>query len=739
MKFTPVPGAAALGNLRFVVSYRGTQSSYIVPSVRTAYSDQLGRFKLTSNITRSMKLMVHGQRSVQYGINTGGGWPAGGPYMQQGKTPKYPWQTGGNMMVNEINQNFSFSYNIKPPMDVTRDVFGAKFTHALSPKTFYEVQLQGTISDYDVGLLLIPEMIRDTTTIKTIGNMRLDETPFCLNVRQDPETGLWIIGGEHMADLNQMRIGGHWSIGRDSSVVKLWSGKFDITSQVNRSKQVKAGVTYLYEDYKNHHGTWDPFFSNNNIQYIWHRQPQQGAAYIQDKLEFKGMIANVGLRLDYFNPGGEWYDYETYSTVLAAKFGFQANKETVQTKPTEKQFYLSPRLGISFPITENSKAFFNYGHFIQKTNASSQFRIRERATRAISAIGNPDIKQPRTVAYELGYEHNILAQYLLRLTGYYKSQENQRRSVGYTSLDGQVDYSTYHAQNYGDVRGFELTIRKKMGRWIRGFANYTLMVRKGGNFGYGEQYENRVSQREYERSSTAHYQSDPVPEPFARFNIELLTPNDFGPAMGGIMPLADWHLNFLGEYRGGVHFTFTGPTTIVGIENNFRWKDYYTLDLRLNRTFRTPVGAVQIFMDVQNLLNLKWLRRDFEGRYDDRYYYMSLHVSEELFAELDELPYRFVPGDDEPGDYRKEGVEFHPIEVVDIVADVGDPVERPLYYELDNKRYMQYSKANDSWGEADKGVVDQVLDDKAYIDMPNWESFRFVNPRMIKFGVRVSF
>jgi hypothetical protein len=32
-----------------------------------------------------------------------------------------------------------------------------------------------------------------------------------------------------------------------------------------------------------------------------------------------------------------------------------------------------------------------------------------------------------------------------------------------------------------------------------------------------------------------------------------------------------------------------------------------------------------------------------------------------------------------------------------------------------------------------------VLDDKAYIDMPNQETFTFLDPRKIFFGIRLSF
>jgi hypothetical protein len=46
---------------------------------------------------------------------------------------------------------------------------------------------------------------------------------------------------------------------------------------------------------------------------------------------------------------------------------------------------------------------------------------------------------------------------------------------------------------------------------------------------------------------------------------------------------------------------------------------------------------------------------------------------------------------------------------------------------------------NGSWREADQGRVDRVLDDKAYIDMPNNHVVSFLNPRNVYFGFRLSF
>jgi len=46
---------------------------------------------------------------------------------------------------------------------------------------------------------------------------------------------------------------------------------------------------------------------------------------------------------------------------------------------------------------------------------------------------------------------------------------------------------------------------------------------------------------------------------------------------------------------------------------------------------------------------------------------------------------------------------------------------------------------NGTWQVVDRSRLQKVLDDKAYIDMPNLTTFTFLNPRNIFYGVRLSF
>ena len=113
----------------------------------------------------------------------------------------------------------------------------------------------------------------------------------------------------------------------------------------------------------------------------------------------------------------------------------------------------------------------------------------------------------------------------------------------------------------------------------------------------------------------------------------------------------------------------------------------------------------------------------------------SLHLPE---GQVANLGYNNIPGDDQPGDYREDGVEFVPMEWIQSISDANlQPNERAIYNEASTKRYMQYR--NGQWETVPKDRLDYVLENKAYIDMPNQTFFTFLNPRDIYFGITINY
>ena len=118
------------------------------------------------------------------------------------------------------------------PTTTNISMFGAKLSHAISATTFYEATVQRFAQGTDTN----PGSLRDTERKYLFGNSYyVDEAPF--GFQPYPSTG--IVG---------LRMGVGMSNSRDTSRVETWSARFDLTTQIDKYNQVKAGLEFAYTD-----------------------------------------------------------------------------------------------------------------------------------------------------------------------------------------------------------------------------------------------------------------------------------------------------------------------------------------------------------------------------------------------------------------------------------------------------------------------------------------------------------
>ena len=193
----------------------------------------------------------------------------------------------------------------------------------------------------------------------------------------------------------------------------------------------------------------------------------------------------------------------------------------------------------------------------------------------------------------------------------------------------------------------------------------------------------------------------------------------------------------VGGWNNGFYLTWTGGGSIPGILNNVQWKDTYTVDLRFSKSISiSDVAQIEFIMDVSNLFNFKNMssRYGFVDGNDYNEYMWSLHLPGEIGDEL-EGSYINIPGEDNPGDYRKSG-DFTPIVPVSDINTVGEPSDAAIYWDKTTQRYFEHNGSQ--WVVVEEGKMHTIIQNKQYIDMPNQEFFSFLNPRKIYFGLKLS-
>ncbi len=707
----PVPFISkSLGDLRFFASYKRDVSKYLIALTTDGIITDSYMLKLTSDLSNTMKLSLLGLYTQTEGTSLSG---AGASGMFDS-----PWGIANaidRIGFTNVWRVYTSIYWSKAKTEA--HTIAATFKHVLNPSTFYEAKLTRVGKKYVTG----PVPDRNLAKIYEIfPGYNADEAPVGFYADQ-----IFSVEG-------RLAFGGAVSVGRDTTNLVTHSLEFDLTSQIDNYNQVKAGLKFFVDKLEMGFGQVNKFLPEGNSWTKIDQSPLRFSLYVQDKLEYEGFIANAGVIMDITDPNEKWYDVEPFDRRFFSEDFNEELEALFKTKDEKPQITFSPRLAISHPITENSKLFFNYGHYRQLSTAERLYRVQRDIREKLDYIGNPNMPLATTVSYELGYDQALFTDFLFRLSAYYKDISDQEYWVRYISSDGKINYYKITSQSYEDIRGFEVDLTKRAGRWVTGNVNFEYRVGTSGYFGRGTIYENPAEQRDYDARNP--YQEKPRPQPRLKAYVDLHTPMDFGPDLLGQRVLSDWHFNFIPTWTGGSWFTWN-PGNIAGIQYNVQWNDYFNVDLRITKVFPFENFDIKFIADITNLFNHKdFSGVSFEDNFDYEFYMKSLHLPEDVAGPLG---YGNIPGDDNPGDYREEGVAYQPMEWVRDVSTLTTPSERAIYYEARTKRFLEYR--NNEWRQVDQGRLDQIIEDKAYIDMPNLTYFTFLNPRSAYLGVQLNF
>ena len=274
-----------LGNMRFYVSYFAERDMFVIPLSRDAYTDNHVELKLNSNITPNMKLTVMGIYGEDNSVSPYEWTTAPTGYLMRSQSEV------ADLLSSTDGMNVLYMPDRYSPSSIYRNVFGISLTHVLSPTTFYDISIQRNQSRYNT----FQTTMRDTSKIyQPVPGYFVDEAPF----------GYWGYSTGSIDGI--MSMGGWMNLGRDQSVNSTTSLLLSITSQFDENNQIKSGFQFYYNDYNINSGTYSPSMSTWTRSLQYHIFPYRFGAYAQDKLEFQGFIANVGVRLDYSNPNTDY-------------------------------------------------------------------------------------------------------------------------------------------------------------------------------------------------------------------------------------------------------------------------------------------------------------------------------------------------------------------------------------------------------------------------------------------------
>jgi len=456
-------------------------------------------------------------------------------------------------------------------------------TYTLSPRTFMEIRAQVYNSNYINGMRDYQDRDNDGDTDEFLQWDAALDGPRPEKLVREYE--FWWLSGDD-------------SEFRDQFVTSTLL-KYDITSQLNRSHMLKAGFQLNMNTTDVTNITWSSvseetgFALNTLRKDIWKLSDSDFGAYVQDKMEFRDdMVALVGLRIDRFDPNGGGDPLLYPSDMSNPLAGYDEDGFAVFNEPAEAEvsWQISPRLGMSHPISDRDILFFTYGHYFQRPDGRylfSNFQYQS-LTKVGNWVGNPGLKPEKTVAYDLSFEHLFTRTLKMSLTGYFKDVTDLVNNEKWVFPDG-TEVNQYVNGDYANIKGVELAVKRvREGAWsLDGNVSYS--IAKGRNSSTGSvklyPYDRKMYYLDFDRRISANV------------NLGLYSNNGL-PFLSALT--AGWIANFQYEFGTGKPFSTYGEQ---GAYNDRRLPDYHDLDMRISRLFSLGETRMTLILDVFNVLD----------------------------------------------------------------------------------------------------------------------------------------
>ena len=513
-------------------------------------------------------------------------------------TPKL--KLSGQLLYAESNwKSYVHSYKYNP--DGTYNYanqnsnYSIKLNHAIGLRSYYEANVFYSTTDYSQFLFedpLDPNYVR-TDWINT-----------------EPSSATFAFGGTQM---------GH-SYRKSNSV----GGKFDFNSQVTSKHEIKIGTSVRIDNlteenytvlYNDQYRTPTVLPINESPYHnLYDDEATFLSGYIQDKIEYANMIMNVGLRYDYFDPKSDYVE-----DLLDP----EGSKTTADPK-----HMVSPRMGISFPITDAGILHFSYGHFFQMPTLRRLYKTSTFGAGLAPSIGYADLKPEKTVNYEFGLQQQLTSILAINMSIFYKDIRDllALQSIHYESAKyGPSDYAIYLNKDYGSVKGitFSLTKRHDPVTRLSAWADYTYQVAKGNSVRSGSFFFNSLTGEEEEKRIA----------PLSWDQRQI---------MSATLMFGDprkWSVSFIGKLSSGWPYTPDIPNANYVPEPNSDNKPWQrNVNMRIQKTFNLQNFRLVAFAKFYNLFDTRNERYVFDdtGRAGYTYGYQSSQETGELIRHYGE-------------------------------------------------------------------------------------------------------
>ncbi|HEX7321299.1 MAG TPA: TonB-dependent receptor [bacterium] len=350
----------------------------------------------------------------------------------------------------------------------------------------------------------------------------------------------------------------------------VYKGLFSATMQLHKYNELRAGMEYTYQTLDN----FTYFVSSDTTNPItdeYTYKPEEYAFYIQDNVDYEGLYAKIGCRVDHFGNG-------------------------FNTDSLEPKNIISPRLGISFLVTEKFLFRANVGRYAQPPLYDQMYRcfnlVPAPSYIDISPVGNPDLSPEKTISVEIGMQGEVKPNVLATVNTFYKDVSDLigTRFV-YALPSGYVRYLNVE---YANVKGIE-AICDFSNSVFSGKVSYTLSWARGTS-----SYAEEAFRRYYEGTGDTST-AIPATEYFLDFDQRNRV---F--IQGGVRLPWNMQAVIFGYFGDGFPFTPVGPEGKLKERNIEHLQFQREIDCAFNKIFRIGNISAILNFEIINLLDARY-------------------------------------------------------------------------------------------------------------------------------------
>ena len=548
-------------------------------------------------------------------------------------------------MTDRLSYIHTYRYNLRHSPRVTRDNNSAfaRITYTLGAKTFFTYQASLFDQNFKAGDGIHFDNLNAYS--RPQGNPRFDAEN--LFARADVDSTEITPKTEMINDRSVTYFEGDegrvYDDFEQSSSFYVTPIDFDLTSQISRNHQFKLGfdlqmhrlryfrhltpiLTYRgpYVDSDDRGGFQDT--DRYGYQYDWNnevlepldstrdakKQPILASFYVQDKMEYDGLIINAGVRYDYLNARTDVLSNE------AVPLGGDSTLDPQDLAGNSVYHKISPRLGVGFPVTDKTVFHMNYGIFYQQPKLEDLYvgldylEYKAPLGGYYYAFGNPNLKPEKTTAYEVGLVQQVAGHASVDVTAYYKAVGNLVQVA--TIPSNPTAFSSFRNRDYGTIKGLDIGfLMRRKGR-TTARVSYSLAYATGT--GSTPQTQRQIAWTFQPGVNEPPKSTSPL-DFDQRHKISASVDYRFvdgdGPMLMGGRPLSNAGVNVLITAGSGFPytptFTFNEVTTLAtfsrpsGSVNSSYGPWTFRIDLKANKRFKIASIQGDFYVWVLNVLN----------------------------------------------------------------------------------------------------------------------------------------